>query len=171
MKKIWKSNFPQRLVHSGICWGPRMWICAVRKQKTATLFREASDLQSVCYQTFPWQLVGRITHRNCFVCSQGAKQDINSSYPLFDHKKEDSVHRRPVDEVLSSLSSLWGWPQTCRPQWSIKIPPELLDIPSCDFFFFHQSKEFEQLILIYFYKTFKKFSWLQNVSDLVLQRG
>lgn len=73
-----------------------MQACADRKHKTATLFREASDLskmQSIHYQTFPWQLAGRITHRNCFVCSRWEKQDINSRYPPFDHKKEDSVQR------------------------------------------------------------------------------
>lgn len=148
-----------------------MWTCAVRKHKTATLFREASDLskmQSICYQTFPWQLAGRITHRNCFVCSQGEKHDINSRYPLFDHKKEDSVHRGPVGEVLSGLSSFWGWIQTCRQQWSIKSPPELLDIPGCDFS--HQSKGFGHPILTHFYKTFNKPQLASNPL-CVLQRG
>lgn len=135
-----------------------MWTCAVRKHKAATLFREASDLskmRSICYQTFPWQLVGRITHRNCFVCSQGEKQDINSRYPLFDHKKEGSAQRGPVSEAPSGLTSRWGWTPTWRPQWSTKSPPELLGTLGWDFFF-QQPKRFQHPILIHFYKAFKK---------------
>lgn len=131
-----------------------MWACLVRKHKAATLFREASDLskmQSICYQTFPWQLAGRITHRSCFVCSQGEKQDINSRYPLFDHKKEDSVCRGPVGEVLSGLSSLWGWTQTRRPQWSMKNCCAALALG-----LFQRFNRFGHPVLIQFHRTFKK---------------
>jgi len=148
-----------------------MQACADRKHKTATLFREASDLskmQSIHYQTFPWQLAGRITHRNCFVCSRWEKQDINSRYPPFDHKKEDSVQRglrvkcwvasAPFGDELKLVDSL-AYPE----------PSKAAGCPWL-WFFFSSLRDLHIWSYFFFSRLSVNLMWFQNPFVSVLWR-